>query len=145
MRYSQGTATDGFSVTGMAYSNKWNSTDQVPQRAIARGEIDRFGAEDPSDGGNTNRFSLSARMAGTDDARLVEGQRLRRSRATLDLYNNFTYFLSNPVHGDQFHQHDDRAGDRRQCVAHVQRLVRAACRSRRRSACRPATTTSSSA
>jgi hypothetical protein len=37
LRYSQGTATDGFSVTGMAYSDKWNSTDQVPERAITSG------------------------------------------------------------------------------------------------------------
>ncbi len=65
LRYSQGTATDGMTVTGMAYSNKWNSTDQVPQRAIATGQIDRFGAEDASDGGNTNRPSLSARISKT--------------------------------------------------------------------------------
>ena len=59
VRYSQGTATDGVSVTGMAYANRWNSTDQVPQRAITSGALDRFGSEDPSDGGNTNRFALS--------------------------------------------------------------------------------------
>src|SRR5262249_49029734 len=63
MRYSQGTVTDGFSITGMAYSNRWNSTDQVPERAIAMGQIPRFGAEDPTDGGNTERFSLSGRLA----------------------------------------------------------------------------------
>jgi hypothetical protein len=68
MRYTQGTATDGLSVTGMAYSNKWNSTDQVPQRAIASMQIPRLGTEDPTDGGNTDRFALSARVAGTDDA-----------------------------------------------------------------------------
>lgn len=107
VRYSQGTATEGVSVTGMAYANKWNSTDQVPQRAIATGLLDRFGSEDPSDGGNTNRFALSARIAQSDDvgswkanAYVVKSQ--------LDLFNNFTYFLSNPVLGDQFHQHDDR-------------------------------------
>ena len=50
MRYSQGTAQDGFSLTGMAYANKWNSTDQIPSRAIASGEIGLFGALDPSDG-----------------------------------------------------------------------------------------------
>src|ERR1700730_16819757 len=43
-RYTLGTATDGFSVTGMAYTNKWNSTDQVPLRAITSGEIGRFDA-----------------------------------------------------------------------------------------------------
>ncbi len=107
VRYSQGTATDGVSVTGMAYANKWNSTDQVPQRAVTSGLLDRFGSEDPSDGGNTNRFALSGRVAQSDDlgswkanAYVVKSQ--------LDLFNNFTYFLSDPVRGDQFHQRDDR-------------------------------------
>ena len=34
LRYSQGTADDGFSLTGMAYINRWTSTDQI---AAARG------------------------------------------------------------------------------------------------------------
>ncbi|MCS3727209.1 TonB-dependent receptor [Bradyrhizobium betae] len=107
LRYSQGTATDGVSVTGMAYANRWNSTDQVPQRAITGGFLNRFGSEDPSDGGNTNRFALSGRVAQSDDlgswkanAYVVKSQ--------LDLFNNFTYYLSDPMLGDQFHQHDDR-------------------------------------
>lgn len=107
VRYGQGTATDGVSVTGMAYTNAWNSTDQVPQRAITGSFLSRFGSEDPSDGGNTNRFALSGRIAQSDDlgawkanAYVVKSQ--------LDLFNNFTYYLSDPVLGDQFHQHDDR-------------------------------------
>ena len=107
MRYSQGTATDGFAVTGMAYSNKWNSTDQVPERAITSGQIGLYGEEDPTDGGNTSRFSLSARAAQTD----ADGSwkaNLYFIHSTLDLFSNFTYFLTNPLQGDQFHQHDDR-------------------------------------
>ncbi|WFU83032.1 TonB-dependent receptor [Bradyrhizobium sp. CIAT3101] len=107
VRYSQGTATDGVSVTGMAYANKWNSTDQVPQRAITSGFLDRFGAEDPSDGGNTNRFALSGRVAQSDDAGSWKANAYV-VKSQLDLFNNFTYFLSDPVFGDQFHQHDDR-------------------------------------
>jgi outer membrane receptor protein involved in Fe transport len=107
MRYTQGTATDGFSITGMAYSNKWNSTDQVPQRAITSGQIGLFGAEDPSDGGNTNRFALSARVAATDDAGSWKANAYV-VKSQLDLFNDFTYFLTNPTLGDQFHQHDDR-------------------------------------
>ena len=107
MRYTQGTALDGFSVTGMAYSNQWNSTDQVPQRAITSGQIGLFGAEDPTDGGNTNRFALSARMAATDAAGSWKANAYI-VKSELDLFNNFTYFLANPVLGDQFHQHDDR-------------------------------------
>ena len=107
LRYSQGTASDGLSITGMAYSNKWNSTDQVPQRAIASGQIGLYGEEDPTDGGNTDRFALSARVAGTDDAGSWKANAYV-VKSDLDLFNDFTYFLTNPTQGDQFHQHDSR-------------------------------------
>jgi len=107
VRYTQGTALDGFSITGMAYANRWNSTDQVPQRAISSGQLGLYGAEDPSDGGKTNRFALSARGAGVDDAGSWKVNAFA-VKSGLDLFNNFTYFLANPVLGDQFHQHDDR-------------------------------------
>jgi outer membrane receptor protein involved in Fe transport len=107
MRYSQGTADNGLTVTGMAYANRWNSTDQVPLRAITSGQIDRFGEIDPTDGGNANRFSLSARMVNTDEAGWWKAN-FYAARSTLDLYNNFTWFLNDHVNGDQFHQHDGR-------------------------------------
>src|SRR4029453_10104865 len=107
LRYSQGTATDGFSITGMAYSNGWNSTDQVAQRAIDQGIISRFGTLDPTDGGTSNRFSLSSNFAHSSEY----GQSKVSTyvlRSDLELYNNFTYFLDNPVNGDQFNQLDRR-------------------------------------
>ena len=107
LRYSRGDAVNGLSVTGMGYQAKWNSTDQVPQRAIDTGLIGRFGALDPSDGGDTSRYS------GT-----VEWQRSRNNATTkivaygigydLNLFSNFTFFLDDPDHGDQFHQNDHR-------------------------------------
>src|SRR5205085_3518839 len=69
MRYSQGTATDGLTLTAMAYSNGWNSTDQVAQRAIDQGVINRFGTLDPTDGGNSSRFSLSGNFAQSSEFR----------------------------------------------------------------------------
>src|SRR6266852_5043927 len=93
VRYSQGTADNGLTVTGMAYANKWNSTDQVPLRAITSGQVDRFGEIDPTDGGNANRFSLSARIAKSDDAGWWKAN-FYAVRSTLDLYSNFTWFLN---------------------------------------------------
>ncbi|MBN9604006.1 MAG: TonB-dependent receptor [Afipia felis] len=107
LRYTQGTATDGFSATAMAYGNRWNSTDQIPLRAITGGLLGRFDSEDPTDGGRANRFSLSTRMAQTDDLGSWKANAYV-IKSGLDLYNNFTYYLSDPVLGDQFHQHDDR-------------------------------------
>src|SRR3954466_10749844 len=63
LRYSQDTATDGFALTGMAYANSWNSTDQIAQRAIDLGVVGRFGSLDPTDGGTSSRFSLSGNWA----------------------------------------------------------------------------------
>ncbi len=51
LRYHRGTGQDFLTVTAMAYAGKWNSTDQVPARAISTGSIDRFGSLNPSDGG----------------------------------------------------------------------------------------------
>ncbi|CAL79346.1 putative outer membrane receptor; putative iron transport (COG1629) [Bradyrhizobium sp. ORS 278] len=107
MRYSQGTATDGFSITGMAYANRWTSTDQVPERAITSGLLGRYDAIDPTDGGKTNRFALSGRIAGSDDAGSWKANAYV-VKSQLDLYNNFTYWLRDQDNGDQFHQHDDR-------------------------------------
>jgi len=107
MRYSEGTATDGLTLTAMAYSNGWNSTDQVAQRAITQGTIGRFGTLDPTDGGTSSRFSLSGNWAQSSDY----GQSKISAyvvRSDLQLFNNFTYFLDNPVNGDQFTQLDRR-------------------------------------
>jgi opacity protein-like surface antigen len=110
LRYSQGTATDGFTATAMAYANTWNSADQVPLRAFTTGQIGLYGELDPTDGGDTDRFSLSARLAKSDDdgawnanAYLV--------KYNLNLFSNYTWHLddfTNGDNGDQFHQHDDR-------------------------------------
>ena len=107
MRYSQGTADNGFSVTGMAYVNRWNSTDQVAERAVTSGLIGRFGTLDPTDGGNANRFSLSGRweQSGKDSATRANAYVINSS---LNLYNNFTYFLNPQTNGDQFRQSDRR-------------------------------------
>ncbi|MBO4222923.1 TonB-dependent receptor [Bradyrhizobium neotropicale] len=107
LRYSQGTATDGFTLSAMAYSNGWTSTDQVAQRAIDQGLIGRFGSLDPTDGGTSSRFSLSGNWAQLSDY----GQTLANAyviRSSLRLFNNFTYFLDDPVNGDQFSQLDRR-------------------------------------
>ena len=101
------TDLNGLSVTGMAYSNKWNSTDQVPLRAITSGQLGLMMRLIQLTAAMPSRFSLSARLAETDD----NGAWLANAYAVkskLDLYNNFTYFLTDPVNGDQFHQHDDR-------------------------------------
>ena len=96
VRYSQGTATNGFSATAMGYTNNWNSTDQVALRAITTGQIGRFGEIDPSDGGDTSRFMVSTRLAQSDDLGLWKANAYF-TKYTLNLWNNFTWFTSDPT------------------------------------------------
>jgi hypothetical protein len=107
LRYSQGDTRNGFAVTAMGYHGSWRSTDQVPDRAIADGEIGRFDAIDPSDGGSTSRYSVSAEMQRTT-LRGVTNVTAYAVKYDLNLFSNFTYDLDDPVHGDQFEQVDRR-------------------------------------
>ncbi|MGB9108345.1 MAG: TonB-dependent receptor [Telluria sp.] len=107
LRYSQGYANNGWSVTAMAYHGRWNATDQIPERAVDEGRIGRFDAIDDTDGGEARRFSLSGvwRRTAADSASKVSAYLIRNQ---LDLWSNFTYFMNDPVHGDQFAQPDRR-------------------------------------
>ncbi len=107
LRYSEGTAGNGFNVTAMAYRGRWNATDQIPRRAVDRGEIGRFDTLDPTDGGRAQRYSLSGAWNRTSDAGYTNVNAYV-IQSSLDLYSNFTYFLDDPVNGDQFNQRDRR-------------------------------------
>ncbi len=107
VRYTQGTATDGISATAVAYANNWNASDQVALRAITTGQIGLFGEIDPTDGGDTSRFMMSSRFAHSDDDGLWKANAYV-VKYNLNLFNNFTWFTTDPINGDQFHQYDDR-------------------------------------
>ncbi|WP_309602334.1 TonB-dependent receptor domain-containing protein [Sphingomonas sp.] len=107
LRYSQGDDRSGFNVTAMAYKASYNATDQIPKRAVDAGTLDRFSSIDPTDGGKVHRYSLSAAWH-----RTTESSATRINAYIIDnrlrIYSNFTYFLDDPINGDQFAQPDDR-------------------------------------
>lgn len=107
IRYSQGDRQDGFSLTGMGYSGNWNSTDQIPSRAVENGSISRFGAIDDTDAGRTYRYSLAfdGLTSNANHSTRVTAYGLRDG---LNLFQNFTYFLADPVNGDQVEQEGRR-------------------------------------
>ena len=106
LRYSQKSDASHFSVTAQGYDSEWRSTDQIPLRAVRDGSLDRFGFIDPTDGGESHRYSLSA------DWTLEQERTQWRAQAyaidyRLDLFSNFTY-ATDTDNGDQFEQLDDR-------------------------------------
>jgi len=108
LRYSEGTETNGFNVSLMAYKAHWNATDQIPQRAVDAGLVqNRFDTIDPTDGGDAHRYSVSGAWirTGADSVTRINAYAVQNQ---LDLYSNFTYFLDHPDTGDQFEQPDRR-------------------------------------
>ena len=107
IRYSQGDRQNGFSITGMGYSADWNSTDQIPLRAVESGGLSRFGNIDPTDAGRTSRYSVAfdgLQSGGTGSIRLTA----YALHGGLNLFQNFTYFLEDPIAGDQLEQEGRR-------------------------------------
>ena len=107
LRYSQGEDGNNFNITAMAYKAKWNATDQIPQRAVIAGTLDRFSNIDKTDGGTVNRYSLSTAWQRSNDTSATRFNAYV-VQDKLDLYSNFSYFLNDPVNGDQFNQPDKR-------------------------------------
>lgn len=92
-----------WSLALSGYSNRWNSTDQIPERAVVSGLIPLNGFIDPSDGGRSGRVALNfnGHFGSTKLVAYAIGSRLQ-------LTNNFTYFLEDPANGDEFIQIDRR-------------------------------------
>jgi hypothetical protein len=107
VRYTRGDARNGVSVTFLGFRNHWHSTDQIPQRAVDAGLISRFGFVEETDGGETYRYGgvFDWQQSGTNDSTRVTGY---LQRYGVQLFHNFTYFLNDPVNGDQFEQFEKR-------------------------------------
>ncbi len=87
-------------------NSNWHASGQIPTRAVREGLISRFGAIDDSEGGNTQRFSANAdlrwQLSDVDTVRVhAYGQYYQ-----LDLFSNFTFFLNDPINGDEIEQSD---------------------------------------
>ena len=96
---------------GLKYNaglNDFYSSGQIPLDEVAAGRLDRFGYIDPSDGGRVRSATGSAYFRQEDSHGGVFKVDGFVTRSLFDLYSNFTFFLSDPLHGDAFQQHDSR-------------------------------------
>jgi hypothetical protein len=106
VKFSRGTRADGFSITAAGYHGEWQSTDQLPERAVLSGALDRYGFIDPTDGGESHRYSVGAEWRHESAPWAYEANAYAVDYR-LDLFSNFTYALDQSD-GDQFEQFDDR-------------------------------------
>ncbi|GAA5496600.1 hypothetical protein Rhal01_02785 [Rubritalea halochordaticola] len=106
-RYHVGDADNYWNSTFLAYQGQWDSSDQIPLRAVEGGLLDRYDAVDPTTGGESSRYSLSSQW------QMSEGGTKTHLDTwvgyyDMELFSNFTYNLNDPVRGDQFEQSDSR-------------------------------------
>jgi len=96
------------SLLASHFTSKWDASGQVPQRAVDAGLIDRFGAIDDTEGGSTSRtnFLVSHSKKLSDNSKLESSAYF--SQYNFELFSNFTFFLEDPVNGDQIRQFEDR-------------------------------------
>lgn len=99
---------DKVTLTASHFTSRWDASGQIPQREVDNGNITRFGAIDDTEGGETSRTNLNV----TYDKYITDNTTLKAnayySKYAFELYSNFTFFLEDPVNGDQIKQKEDR-------------------------------------
>jgi hypothetical protein len=96
------------SVSLSNFSSKWYASGQIPQRAVDQGLITRFGAIDDTEGGNTGRTNVNAKLFHRINDKWSTNQQLFYSAYNFNLFSNFTFFLNFPVEGDGIQQYEKR-------------------------------------
>ncbi|GAB2809844.1 TonB-dependent receptor [Ferruginibacter profundus] len=102
------TANTNLSFSASAFKSNWDASGQVPERAIESGLIDRFGSIDPSEGGNTERYNASLTVTHQFKSGATVNNQVFLNRYKFNLYSNFSFFLNDPVNGDEINQAEAR-------------------------------------
>jgi outer membrane receptor for Fe3+-dicitrate len=101
-------SADKLSISASTFTSKWNASGQIPQRSVDEGLITRFGAIDSNEGGQTSRSNLNVQYYKFFNADTWLKTTGFYSRYAFELYSNFTFFLNDPVYGDQIRQKESR-------------------------------------
>lgn len=107
VKFVQNSGPSTLRLNLMHYDARWNSSDQIPARSVEDGTLSRLGTIDDTTGGITRRQSLALSWQQHHD-RLDWTLQIYGIAYALNLWSNSSYFLDDPVHGDQFEQEDRR-------------------------------------
>lgn len=109
-KYSESTKrNEEYTITGSYFKSSWDASGQVPQSAIDNGLISRFGAIDDTEGGNTSRANLLLDYNKKISNKSSLSSKVFYNYYDFELFSNFTFFLEDPINGDQIKQKEKRA------------------------------------
>lgn len=96
------------SFLGLAYASSWIGSGQIPARLVDAGFLDRYGALDPTEGGDTQRQQAIAQLRVRLEDQGAFTATASLLRYGLTLFNDFTFQARDPLHGDEIEQDDRR-------------------------------------
>ncbi|MGR7811967.1 TonB-dependent receptor domain-containing protein [Lacinutrix undariae] len=100
---------DKLTFTASHFTSRWDASGQIPQREVDNGNIDRFGAIDATEGGETERTNFNVSFDKYINDNTTFTTNAFYSHYAFELYSNFTFFLEDPINGDQIKQQEDRS------------------------------------
>lgn len=96
------------SAVASHFTSKWDASGQIPQRLVDEGTITRFGAVDDTEGGQTSRTNFALDYSQPVNDNTFVKTNFYYVMYDFELFSNFTFFLDDPVNGDQIRQKEDR-------------------------------------
>ena len=96
------------SVLASHFTSKWDASGQIPQRLVDSGAITRFGAVDDTEGGQTSRTNFALDYSQPINNKTFVKTNFYYTLYDFELFSNFTFFLNDPINGDQIRQKEDR-------------------------------------
>lgn len=96
------------SLQASTFRSEWDHSGQIPVRAVEQGLISRFGAIDDTEGGITGRTDISAKLIDRFSDNTHIENHLYYTFYDFQLFSNFTFFLDDPLNGDQIMQKEER-------------------------------------
>ncbi|QKX07518.1 TonB-dependent receptor [Aquimarina sp. TRL1] len=102
------TDTEKIGITISHFTSTWDASGQIPQRAVTSGLISRFGAIDDTEGGSTSRTNVLVTYNKTLSENASIQNKVYYNTYDFELFSNFTFFLDDPVNGDQIKQKETR-------------------------------------
>ena len=99
---------DKLTLTASHFTSRWDASGQIPQREVENGNITRFGAIDDTEGGETERTNFNVTFNKYIDDNTKLSTNAFYSHYAFELYSNFTFFLEDPINGDQIKQKENR-------------------------------------
>ena len=99
---------DNLSFGASFFTSRWDASGQIPTRAVENGIITRFGSIDNTEGGETSRANLFLKHVHSFSNGAYLTQQAYAVRYDFNLYSNFTFYLNDPLNGDQINQKESR-------------------------------------